>query len=570
MKHLGRARATAPRAPSIGALLANIALVLHPLMRTRLWALVCFAHAAAAWALLIALVLQGRGPQALLRSSLTATSSISSGRCEGEESVHFSQRVVTPSGVAPALLHVRAGTLQAVERAKSQGARAFAAKAGVALRDHGDRCISPGLIDAHVHVSALGGRGWEGYASATRAAAAGGVTAIIGMPLNSLPPTTNLAALQLELEQAKTERPFVDVGFWGGVVPSSLGELDALLSDVRVLGIKAFLSPLPPAAGYDSVSTDQLADAAAILTAHDSAGGGSSRPARSLPLLVHCELFGVDEAEALQAAARGKNRSRAFATFAATRPERYETDAINALLRIVDAQPALRAHVVHLSTATALPSLAAAKSRAAGRLTVETCPHYLFFEAERVPDGETRLKCLPPLRDAANREGLWSAVADGTLDLIASDHSPCLPEMRGLGSGDFLSAWAGISGLQFNLPATWTEASRRGFGPADLARWWSEGPAKLSGQWHAKGSLEAGKDADFVVWEPEADALTDRTYHRHAGSPWTARTDLKGKVVKTFLRGVEVFTSDDALGGRVQEARRCGRVLERHEKEMHL
>jgi allantoinase len=428
----------------------------------------------------------------------------------------------------------------------------------------------------HVHISALGGRGWEGFASATRAAAAGGLTAVIGMPLNSIPPTTSPETLEAEVVQAKAEGLHVDVGFWGGVIPSSLaaGDLPRLLADPRVLGIKAFLSHLPPAAGYAAVSPAELDAAAAILAAQAlvHAGGGGeavgSSPRQSLPLLVHCELFSEGEAASLLASARALNASRAFATFASSRPPSFERAAIDELLAVVRAHPSLRAHVVHLSDAGSLARLQSAKESFAAnrRLTVETCPHYLHFAAEGVPDGETRLKCLPPLRDRLNRARLWEGLRSGIIDMVASDHSPCLPAMRRLDDGDFLEAWAGISGLQFSLPATWAGARPRNHSLATLAKWWSEEPARLCGQWHAKGSLRAGKDADFVVWEPETLALTDQVYHRHAGSIFAGRSDLRGLVRHTFLRGREVFALDDHTGGALRGGQ-CGRVLTRQEAQ---
>ena len=395
---------------------------------------------------------------------------------------------------------------------------------------------------------------------------------------NSIPPTTTAEALQLEVAQAEREGCFIDVGFWGGVVPSSMGELSTLLADERILGVKAFLSPLPAAAGYEALSPEQLNAAARILTARTApvVVGDHSLPPLSLPLLVHCELFTNAETEALSRSvlAPSEHRSatatrRSFAAFASTRPPSFERRAIEALLKVVAQHPQLAAHIVHLSDAGSLPMITEARRTggyADGRLSIETCPHYLRFVAESIPDGETRLKCLPPIRDGPNRERLWDGLASGAIDMIASDHSPCLPEMRALESGDFFLAWAGISGLQFSLPATWSEAHSptRNHTISDLAMWWSERPAKLCGQLHRKGSLRVGKDADLVVWRPEELALTDTAYHRHPGSPYAGDPQLRGRIERTYLRGREVFRRDAAAGGRVHEEERgCGRTLRR-------
>jgi allantoinase len=492
--------------------------------------------------------------------------------CDAAAAVHFAERVVLEghAEALPAMLVVGSNGILTAARASTRAeAQQVAASAQLPFHDHGTRTISPGLIDVHVHISALGDRGWEGFASATAAAAAGGVTAVIGMPLNSIPPTTNPEALEAEVAQARTEGLHVDVGFWGGVIPSSLAasDLPRLLADERILGIKAFLSHLPPAAGYAAVSPAELADAAAVLVAHAKIEGGAASTRavpHSLPLLVHCELFSEDDSASRFAAAVALHANHSFGTFAQTRPPSFERAAIAALLDVVRAQPALRAHIVHLSDAGSLALLRTAKATFAsgGRLTVETCPHYLHFAAEDVPDGETRLKCLPPLRERPNCAKLWDGLATGVIDMVASDHSPCLPSMRFFAEGDFLSAWAGISGLQFSLPATWTGARRRHHSVVDLAKWWSEQPARLCGQWERKGSLRAGKDADFVVWEPEAVAVTDQVYHRHAGSIFASRTDLRGLVRRTYLRGREVFALSDETGSGLH-GNQCGRILTR-------
>ncbi|KAL1530737.1 hypothetical protein AB1Y20_001636 [Prymnesium parvum] len=523
---------------------------LSPTLPRAMWramARICTLHAIALWVVVLAL---------LHRLSPHKPPSSPSPGCGMPSAVFFSDQLVLPSGIHAAFVHVGDdGTIVHVAPGASLlHAAAYAAARGLRWHDFRGMIISPGLIDAHVHVSAVGGRGWEGYATATQAAAAGGVTTIIGMPLNSLPPTVSVAALQLELASSAEEGLHVDVGLWGGVVPSSLarGELPPLLADRRVLGLKAFLSPLPPAAGYEALTPPQL----------HAAGVAAARA--SVPLLVHCELMSAEEMARLQARAAADERgARRFAAFLATRPAEFERRAIEALVGVATEIESLRAHVVHLSDAGSLPMLQRAKRELRGRLSVETCPHYLFFAAEEIPDGETRLKCLPPIRSASNRELLWQALLNGTIDMLASDHSPCAPGLRHLSSGDFLGAWAGISGLQSSLQATWTPARARGVTPLELARWWSERPARLAGLHARKGSIEVGKDADLVVWEPDAAGLSDRLYTRHPGSPYAGRADLLGRVRATFVRGRQAFVDHPAELSGPSHGAACGQILQR-------
>eukprot|EP00929_Paragymnodinium_shiwhaense_P047961 TRINITY_DN24320_c0_g1_i2.p1 TRINITY_DN24320_c0_g1~~TRINITY_DN24320_c0_g1_i2.p1 ORF type:complete len:494 (-),score=53.56 TRINITY_DN24320_c0_g1_i2:371-1852(-) len=442
--------------------------------------------------------------------------------CESQlrPTVYFSERVVLPAassavpqpGSSAGWIHVGAdGNLLHVGPGSRVDAAAYAAASKLDFIDYGKSVMSPGFIDVHTHISELGGRNWEGYETATRAAAAGGITTIIGMPLNSVPPTTTLEALDLEHSAANNSSLFVDVGYWGGVIPSSVGtDLEKLVRDERVLGIKAFLSPLPAAAGYQAVSPEEL---------HSSAPAIAGA---RIPLLVHCELMSIEEIDELVAEAEAKNAPRKFETFLHTRPRKFEQRAIDVLISAADQNPDLRAHIVHLSDADSLERIRQARRRlgrvnvsgaaSINRLTVETCPHYLAFSAEEIPDGETRLKCLPPIREAENRERLWAALQEGVIDMVATDHSPCTPDLRQLGSGNFLKAWAGLSGLQFGPAATWTAAKTRQFTESDLALWWSEEPAKFAGLWQWKGSLEEGKHADFVVWDAGVGALGSSSF----------------------------------------------------------
>jgi allantoinase len=379
-----------------------------------------------------------------------------------------------------------------------------------------DEVLLPGLVDTHVHVNEPGRTEWEGFATATRAAAAGGVTTIVDMPLNSLPPTVDVAALETKRRAARGQC-HVDVGFWGGAVPGNTGELRALF-DAGVFGFKCFLvdsgvEEFPPLAG---------ADLTAALTEAASMGA---------LVLVHAE----DSATIRSAPSVS---SRRYDDFLASRPSSAEDTAIDRVLALAG-QTGARVHVLHLSSGGALASLATAK-RAGVPVTVETCPHYLTLAAEQVADGSTLFKCCPPIRDAANNELLWDALADGTIDLVVSDHSPCAPDLKGLDVGDFRAAWGGISSLQLGLAAVWTAARRRGHSLVDVATWMAERPAALVGLRH-KGLIAAGCDADFAVLAPDEAFTVDpgALHHRHRLTPY-AGSELTGVVRSTWLRGEPV------------------------------
>jgi len=428
-------------------------------------------------------------------------------------------RVVTGAGETAACVAVRDGRVAAV----APLAAGLAGELTVTLAD--DEALLPGLVDTHVHVNEPGRTGWEGFASATRAAAAGGVTTILDMPLNSIPPTVDLPALQAKREAAEGQA-HVDVGFWGGAVPGNLGELPAL-HDAGVFGFKCFLVD----SGVEEFPQLRPGDLEGYLRV--LAGLGS-------PLLVHAE-------DARVVAAAPPASGRRYADFLASRPGEAEDLAV---AQVVEAarRTGGRAHVLHLSSADALELLAGAR-RDGLAVSAETCPHYLTFDAESIPDGATLLKCCPPIREAANRERLWRGLADGLLDLVASDHSPCPPEGKHLASGDFGTAWGGIASLQLSLPAVWTAARARGHRLADLARWMAEGPAELAGL-PGKGRIAVGADADLCVFAPDASFVVDpaRLHHRHPVTPYAGRT-LTGVVRSTWLRGREV--SGDHPHGRL-------------------
>lgn len=379
--------------------------------------------------------------------------------------------------------------------------------------------LLPGIVDSHVHVNEPGRTDWEGFASATRAAAHGGVTTIVDMPLNSIPPTTTPGALDLKREAAGPQAT-VDIGFWGGAIPSSLGHLREL-HEAGVFGFKAFLSP----SGVDEfphLSTEQLHEAMAEIAAFDGL------------LIVHAE-----DPATLSAAPETEGAS--YAAFVRSRPDASEQSAIE---QVIDAvrETGGRAHILHLSSAAALGAIRAAKAEGL-RLTVETCPHYLSFDEEHIPDGGTQYKCCPPIRDRANQELLWEALVDGTIDLVASDHSPSTAALKFAGDGDFELAWGGISGLELSFRAVWTGARARGIPLATVVRWMSTATSDLVGL-SDRGRITVGAQADLLAFDPEATFVVDATSLAHK-NPVSAfdGSELRGSVERVWLRGSVVDAS---------------------------
>jgi allantoinase len=387
--------------------------------------------------------------------------------------------------------------------------------------------VMPGLVDTHVHINEPGRTEWEGFSSATRAAAAGGVTSLVDMPLNSIPATTNPQALHAK-QAAARGKCWVDVGFWGGVVPGNIQQLEPLL-EAGVLGFKCFLIP-SGVAEFQHVCESDLRIACVELKRLDAV------------LIVHAELPGpVDHAmQALKELNANAPDPRRYSTFLSSRPRGAEDEAVALVIRLCR-ETGCRMHIVHHSSSGSLPALRAARSEGLP-ITVETCPHYLCLAAEDVPDGATEFKCCPPIRERDNNEALWAALGEGLIEMVVSDHSPCPPERKLRDSGDFLRAWGGISSLQLRLPLMWTAARRRGYSFLHLAEWLCRAPARLVGLHHRKGAIQKGYDADLVVWNSEGSFTVDGSalHHRHKLTPYAGQI-LDGVVEATFLRGKKIY-----------------------------
>ncbi|HEV2486513.1 MAG TPA: allantoinase AllB [Terracidiphilus sp.] len=435
-----------------------------------------------------------------------------------------STRVLTPNGLAPATVVVEHGRITAVVgwgEAPPEGN----------LRDFGDSLLLPGLVDSHVHINEPGRTEWEGFQTATQAAAAGGVTALVDMPLNCAPETIDLHALKAKRNAAQGQA-WVDWATWGGVVR---GNAEALLSMVSagIPGFKCFLIH----AGIDSFAWVDEAD---LRLALDRLRGSG------LPLLVHAELAGP-----VNAATEALNASNAdwckYSTYLASRPDTAEVEAIAMLIRLAD-EFDTPIHIVHLASAQALPLLAAARKRGLP-ITVETCVQYLWFAAEEIPDGATEFKCAPPIRNAENREALWGALAEGLIDMVTTDHSPCPPAMKRREEGRWDLAWGGIASLGLALPVLWTAMAQRGLSIERLGQWMAAAPARLAGLTGRKGALAVGADADFVVFNPDAawTVAGEHLHFRHKLSPYLD-AELRGQVQETWLRGEQVYDTNRFVG----------------------
>ena len=433
-----------------------------------------------------------------------------------------SERVVTPEGVTAATVHIRDGTIMAVRGYDDL-------PSDMNIYDAGESVVMPGVVDTHVHINEPGRTDWEGFETATRAAAAGGVTTLIDMPLNSIPATTHVAALEAKRAAAR-DKCWVNVGFWGGVVPGNADELRAM-HRAGVFGFKCFLVPsgVPE---FENVVESDLRVALPILAKIN------------VPLLVHAELPRPIERAAKRLA---KADARNYATWLRSRPAAAETEAIKLMISLAREFDA-RVHIVHVSSERSVPLIRRARKEGL-RVTAETCPHYLAFNSRGIRRGATEYKCAPPIRDSHNQQSLWRALGKETIEMVVSDHSPAPPAMKHMDTGDFFHAWGGISSLQLGLPVLWTKMGGRNYSFEHLVRWMCRGPARLAGLEKCKGAIAAGFDADIVVWNPEKSFIVRPKilHHRHKLTPYAGQS-LQGEVEATFLRGEMIYDCGRFLG----------------------
>lgn len=428
-----------------------------------------------------------------------------------------STRVLTPEGFRKATVVIKDGKITDVIEAATGSSPSI--PAGYAIQDVKDAVVMPGLVDSHVHVNEPGRTEWEGFETATRAAAAGGITTIADMPLNSDPVTTTREHLEAKLDSAKGKL-WVDTAFYGGVVPGNSDSLESMIKR-GVSGFKCFLIH----SGIDDFPDAKKADlrlAMPILARH------------GVPLLVHAELDCNTHTHELN------EKPSSYKAFLQSRPRHWENNAIDLMIRLCR-EFKCKVHIVHLSSSDALPAIRQARAEGL-QFTVETCPHYLMFHAEEIEDGDPRYKCAPPIREKENQDALWEAVQDGTIDFVVSDHSPCSPSLKFLDEGNLAKAWGGISSLQFVLPAVWTGAQARGSTIEQLSKWVSAKPAEFLGLSSRKGTLAPGYDADIVVWHPEEQIKIDHSiiHHRHKVTPYDGM-HLHGRIERTYVRGKIVF-----------------------------
>ncbi|KAJ8761624.1 hypothetical protein K2173_004400 [Erythroxylum novogranatense] len=440
-----------------------------------------------------------------------------------------SKRIVTRQGIISGAVEVKNGYIVAIIKGEDFHENSKADQ----ILDYKEAVLMPGLIDVHAHLDDPGRTDWEGFPSGTKAAAAGGVTTLIDMPLNSFPSTVSAQTLRLKIEAA-ANNIYVDVGFWGGLVPENAfnrSSLEALLN-AGALGLKSFMCP-SGINDFPMTNASHIKEGLAVLAKYRR------------PLLVHAEIqqdSGIYSED-------GADNPRSYSTYLKTRPPSWEEAAISELLTVSkDTRTGASAegahlHIVHLSDAGSSLQLLRSAKNDGDSVTVETCPHYLAFSAEEIQDGDTRFKCAPPIRDVANKEMLWKALLDGDIDMLSSDHSPTVPELKLLSEGDFLRAWGGISSLQFILPVTWSYGRNYGATFEQLAMWWSERPAKLAGQ-ELKGAIAVGKHADIAIWEPSVEfEINDDlpVYVKHPSISAYFGSKLSGKVLATFVRGNLVY-----------------------------
>lgn len=437
-----------------------------------------------------------------------------------------SNRVLLSSSdtLSPKTLHVKNGRIETVFTGTTP-------LPSCPLIDMGNFVISAGIVDTHAHLNEPGRTEWEGFETATRAASAGGITTIVDMPLNSIPVTTTIAALATKRESV-SKHASIDYGFWGGVIPGNLKELSPMV-DSGILGFKAFMID-SGIAEFPFSDEKTLRESMKVLAQ------------KNVPLLVHAEL---------ESPVKTPEENKTYLGYLESRPDKWEEDAIELIIRLMR-ETGCRTHIVHLSSAKALPAIIAAKKEGLP-LTVETCPHYLSFISEEIPDGATHYKCAPPIRNRENKEALWKALVEGHIDMIVSDHSPCTPSLKKMETGNFSEAWGGIAGLQFSFSVVWSEMRKRKLTLNQLNYWMSHQTAKLVGLEKQKGQLNIGHDADLIVWDPDSSFVlsAEKVYHRHTLTPYLGQT-LFGKVEKTFLRGHCIYDSGRFNSNQGKEVRK--------------
>ena len=428
----------------------------------------------------------------------------------------ISHRVLTPKGERPAAILIQEEKIMDVVSISE-------ISSDCPVEDMKNDVVMPGLVDTHVHINEPGRTDWEGFETATKAAAAGGITTLVDMPLNCIPVTTTVDALNEKIAATKNQL-WVDCGFYGGLIPDNLQDIESL-ADAGVLGFKAFLSH----SGIDefpNINEKHLREALPIFAN------------KGIPILVHAEL----ENGAIQS----ENHST-YKSFQDSRPKSWENNAVKLLIQLSKEFDA-RIHIVHLSSADILAEIAQTRNDGYP-ISVETCPHYLHFSSEHISDGDTRFKCAPPIWESDNKEKLWSGLENGLINFITSDHSPCTAELKNLEVGDFEKAWGGISSIQFTLPVIWTECKTRGYSMDQLINWMSKQPAKFIGKDQQKGQISPGFDADLVCWNPDEKYIIQKEaiHHKNKLTPYEGES-LYGVVNATFLRGQKVYENGEFLG----------------------
>lgn len=423
------------------------------------------------------------------------------------EKILRSKRILIPSGMVDGAVIIENGLIKEVVEAGEFNGKDYT--------DCGNDIIMPGVIDPHVHINEPGRTEWEGFETATKAALAGGVTTLVDMPLNSSPVTTTVDAYDEKVNAAKGKL-HTHCYFWGGVVPGNHDQIEPLIKK-GVLGFKAFLTH----SGIDdfpNVTEEDLRLAMPVIARY------------GLPLLVHCELS--DDHLVTQ------GESTSYMHYLSSRPKEWEDKAIDLMIRLCE-ETGCRVHIVHLSSADSVAPIQKAKQKGLP-ITVETAQHYLYFNAEDIPDGNTAFKCAPPIRERANNNQLWDALKAGIIDFVATDHSPSLPENKETESGNLMKAWGGIASIQLALPVLWTAGRKRNITHLQLCKWLCEHPAKLIGKENQIGKIAPGYDADLTIWDDNEKWTVDanRLFHRNKLTPYD-REELYGVVKKVFLNGVE-------------------------------